>query len=189
MDIDGESEPLEDVISAMEQSAAEYGFPRSCGRIYGLLYFADEPQSLDDLAAQSGYAKSTVSDATRVLENVFMIRRVSPPEGGRRAYFVAERDLWTAIRQIMDGAVRREFHLMQRALDDAEAALQEHDINHSTIDRINHLQTVYTQFERIVDTLEQIPADRLHALMEQIDAEGVEPVLGRALAADKEADR
>ncbi|PHQ46077.1 transcriptional regulator, partial [Halorubrum sp. C3] len=74
----------ERVIESMEQSAEVYGLSRSAGRIYGVLYFSEEPLSIPELVDETGYAKSTISNVTRTLTRIGMIHRRSSEGGGRR---------------------------------------------------------------------------------------------------------
>jgi DNA-binding transcriptional regulator GbsR (MarR family) len=88
----------ETVIDAIERSAEVWGMKRSYGRLYGILYFALEPLSLDTLTERSGYAKSTVSSAMKTLERYHLIHRQSIPGEGKKAYFEAEMDFWYVLQ-------------------------------------------------------------------------------------------
>jgi len=151
------------VIDAMARSAENYGLNRSYGRLYGILYFAADPVSLDDLSDRSGYAKSTVSTGMQTLERYHLVRRSEDPSGGRRAYFEAETDWWTVMQEMVEGQVRREFRIMRRALDDAEEALADAEgpAAERYRDRIATLQEMYDQFEVMVDLFAKAPTDRL----------------------------
>lgn len=158
----------ERVITAMERSAAEYGLPRSCGRLYGLLYFAREPLSMDDLVERSGYAKSTVSDVTRTLEDLYLVRQTSPPSGGRRSYFEVERDLWYAFGKVTQESGRREAALMGRALEDAERTLADVDGAEADLDRIQELGEMFEQAELVLDILDAVSPDVLLDALVQV---------------------
>lgn len=147
----------------MERSAAEYGLPRSCGRLYGVLFFAEEPLSLDDLADRSGYAKSTVSDITRTLEDLYLVRQTSAPAGGRRSYFEAERDLWYAFQKVIQESGQREVTIMQRALGEAETTLTDTDDAETDLERVRDLQATYEQVNTMLETLNNQSADELLA--------------------------
>jgi DNA-binding transcriptional regulator GbsR (MarR family) len=167
---DGEADvdaARERVIEGFERSAEIYGLSRSYGRLYGLLFFAHEPKSLDDLADESGFAKSTVSTAMKELERFHVVHRRSLPGEGKRAFFEAERDVWRILREFLDREVRREIDTMTRALDDAEEALAAADGERADRDlqRIRDLQRVYAQSERLVDVATSSSADRLRSAM------------------------
>ncbi|MXR22398.1 GbsR/MarR family transcriptional regulator [Halobacterium bonnevillei] len=157
----------ERVIEGFERSAEIYGLSRSYGRLYGILFFAHDPMSLDDLAADSGFAKSTVSTAMSELERFHMVHRRSLPGEGKRAFFEAERDFWRIVQELLDREVRREIDTMTRALDDAEAALETADTERARTDleRIRDLQRVYAQSERLVDLATSASADRLRTAL------------------------
>jgi DNA-binding transcriptional regulator GbsR (MarR family) len=157
----------ERVIEGFERSAEIYGLSRSYGRLYGILFFAHDHMSLDDLAAESGFAKSTVSTAMKELERFHMVHRRSLPGEGKRAFFEAERDFWRIVQELLDREVRREIDTMTRALDDAEAALEAADTERAQTDleRIRDLQRVYAQSERLVDLATSASADRLRTAL------------------------
>ncbi|AHG01889.1 transcriptional regulator (plasmid) [Halostagnicola larsenii XH-48] len=159
-----------EVADAMAHTAEIYGLNRSYGRVYGLLYFSDEPKSLDELAAESGYAKSTVSNAMTALERYHLVHRRSIPGDGRKVYFEAETDYWTIIREVLEQQGRREIRIMQRALRNAEHALDdapETERTNRAAERIAQLQQLNEQCERMIDFFTNIPDDELLAIVEE----------------------
>jgi DNA-binding transcriptional regulator GbsR (MarR family) len=159
----------ERVVEGFERSAEIYGLNRSYGRLYGVLFFAHEPLSLDELAEESGFAKSTVSTAMKELERFHMVHRRSIEGEGKRAFFEAERDFWHILKQFLDREVRREIDTMTRALDDAEAALEAADGERASrdLERVRELQRVYSRSEAFVDLVTRAPSDRLRSAFEQ----------------------
>jgi DNA-binding transcriptional regulator GbsR (MarR family) len=153
----------ETVIEAMERSAELYGFKRSYARLYGILFFADDPLSMDELTERSDYAKSTVSTAMKALQRVHMVRRRSMPGEGKKAYFQAETDLWRVFRELLRQDVSREIEIMTDALDDAETILEDADDEraHRDLERVRKLQRVYEQSRRGVDVLTSASLDRV----------------------------
>lgn len=125
----------EEVIESIERSAEVYGLSRSGGRVYGVLYFADNPLSIPELVEETGYAKSTISNVTRKLTRIGMIRRRSSEGGGRRVRFVPETDLWFIIQDVFRQFITREMEVTQRTLDRA-------------LDQLDTLEDQSTQRER-----------------------------------------
>lgn len=158
----------ERVIEGFERSAEIYGLSRSYGRLYGILYFAHEPKSLDELADDSGFAKSTVSTAMKELERFHMVHRRSVPGEGKKAFFEAERDFWRILKEVLDREVRREIDTMSRALEDAESALEDADTERARkdLERVRDLRRVYDRSEAFVDLVTRAPSDRLRAAFE-----------------------
>ncbi|WP_276260903.1 GbsR/MarR family transcriptional regulator [Haloglomus litoreum] len=158
----------ERVIEAFARSAEMYGASRSLGRLYGELFFAAEPLSLDDLAERSGYAKSTVSTAMSTLERFHLVQRRSLPNEGKRAFFEAERDFWYVVREFLQNEVRREVTVMTRALDEAAEELADADGERAEhdLERVEQLRSVYDRSERYLDLLASTPVDRLLQLLD-----------------------
>lgn len=157
----------EGVVQAMERAAERYGLNRSCGRIYGILFFADEPRSLDGLAEESGYAKSTVSTATQTLERLSLIRRRSQPQAGRRAYFEAERDVRSVLAEALGSHADREIGELRRTLEAAQKRLEAYeDENETDLERVRNLRTVVDEVGTIATLLSQIPPDQITEALE-----------------------
>jgi DNA-binding transcriptional regulator GbsR (MarR family) len=163
----------EEVIEALARSAEVYGAKRSYGRLFGILYFADEPLSMDDLVEESGYAKSTVSTAMSTLERFQLVRRRTRAGEGKRAFFEAEEDFWYIFQQFLDQRVRREIEMMTRSLRAAEMVLEQGDDERSErdLDRVRTLKRTYDRAETVVDAFATEPLDRLATVIEAQDGE------------------
>lgn len=163
----------ERVVDALARSADIYGMKQSYGRLYGTLYFADEPLSLDELAEQSGYAKSTVSTTMSTLRRFHMVRRLSRPGEGKRAFFEAERDLWTVVRELLAQEVSREVSVMLDALEDAEAILEDAEGERAArdLERVRKLKRVYEHADTLVSALGRVPLDRLADAVSRFSSE------------------
>jgi DNA-binding transcriptional regulator GbsR (MarR family) len=155
----------EEVIESMERSAEVYGLSRSAGRVYGTLYFAAEPLSIPELVEETGYAKSTISNVTRKLTRIGLVRRRSSGGGGRRVQFEPETDLWFVVQDVFQQYVAREMGTTRRTLDRSLARLDDCGVDDTrTYDRIEELAATYDEFE----TLLELAMD--HSVEELIDA-------------------
>jgi DNA-binding transcriptional regulator GbsR (MarR family) len=155
-----------DVIESMERSAEVYGLSRSAGRVYGVLYFASGPLSIPELVEETGYAKSTISNVTRKLTRIGLIRRRSSGGGGRRVQFEPETDLWFVVQDVFQQYVAREMGTTRRTLDRAKDRLDDADAEAGdpTYDRVATLAATYDEFE----TLLELAMD--HSVPELIEA-------------------
>ena len=163
----------ERVIESLEQSAEVYGLSRSAGRIYGVLYFATDPLSIPELVERTGYAKSTVSNVTRTLTRVGLIRRRSSDGGGRRVRFTAEREVWFIVRDVLQQYVyrelqttHREIQRAERGLDDAEDA---DDAGGVEAERIRELRETYADLREIVELVSDLSAAELRDALESYE--------------------
>lgn len=170
-DVSGEvEEARETVIEAMERSADIYGLNRSYGQLYGLLFFADRPVSLDTLVTESGYAKSTVSTAMRDMERLHLVYRRSLPGEGKKAFYEAERDFWTVVQEFLRREVQREISIMTSALDEAEATLEAVDQEQAQkdLEKIRQLEQMYDHSQRLVSLLTSSSVNRLSGLLDRL---------------------
>jgi DNA-binding transcriptional regulator GbsR (MarR family) len=162
----------EEVIEAMARGLAVYGANRSYGRLYGILFFAEEPLSLDELAEEGGYAKSTVSTAMSALERLHFVHRRSMPDEGKKAYFEAETDLWYAAQEILNQEVMREIRVMSRALDSAAETFEKADSAKAQrdLEKVRRLHRLYVRGEKVVSLLTGQSMDRLISVLERLRA-------------------
>ncbi|MFC4549153.1 MULTISPECIES: GbsR/MarR family transcriptional regulator [Halorussus] len=170
-------EARERVVEAMERSAEVYGLNRSYGRLYGVLYFADGALSLDELVEESGYAKSTVSNAMGTLERLHVVHRRTKPGEGKRVFFEAERDFWRIFQELLRQQARRELQIMGRALTEAEDLLEaapDTDRARRDLRRVRRLKRMYDRGERTLDFLTRLPLERLRSLVGQLTGESGE---------------
>lgn len=160
----------EEVVEAMARSAEVYGIKPSRGRLYGLLYFADEPLSLDHLADESDYAKSTVSTAMTAMERYHLVHRRSIPGEGKKAYFEAETDLWHVFQQLLNQEVRSEVRIMTRALDEAAETLRNADSERADRDlrKVENLLGVYEKSETALNVLTSSSLDGIMGVVQRL---------------------
>ncbi|MFB6133759.1 MAG: GbsR/MarR family transcriptional regulator [Halanaeroarchaeum sp.] len=160
----------EEVIEAMQRSAEIYGLNRSYGRLYGLLFFAEGALSLDELVAESGYAKSTVSTAMKDLQRMHLVRRRSIPGEGKKAFYEAERDFWAVMQEFLEREVRREVDTMSRSLESAEKTLEESDSEQAEkdLEKIRDMKKTYHRSRQLLDILTSSSIDRLTGLIDRL---------------------
>jgi DNA-binding transcriptional regulator GbsR (MarR family) len=160
----------EEVIESLERSAEVYGLSRSAGRVYGVLYFSTEPRSIPELVEETGYAKSTISNVTRKLTRIGLVRRRSSGGGGRRVQFEPETDLWFVVQDVFQQYLAREMGTTRRTLDRALARLDE-DESGATRDRIESLAGTYDEFETLLELAMTYSVEELVAAIEAYEDE------------------
>ena len=72
------------------------GLPRIAGRLFGTLLLSSEPRCLDDLAAELGVSKASVSTDCRRLHERGIVARVARP-GDRRDFYQLAPDFFAQI--------------------------------------------------------------------------------------------
>lgn len=112
-----ESEIL--VSDAIGRLMEFWGFKRNMGRVWAMLYLAEEPLSSSDLQRllqiSSGAVSMTVTELSRwgVVKKLWV-------QGERRDFFSAERNLWKMVSHVL---VERELALIAQTMEALEEAL------------------------------------------------------------------
>lgn len=101
------------VIEGLGQLASYFGFGKVMGQLYAALLLKPAPQSLDDLMAQLGISKASVSTNLRMLEQMGIVREVWVKDD-RRKYYRAEGDFWRILTNVLSS---RELRDVNQALD------------------------------------------------------------------------
>ncbi|MCT2536525.1 transcriptional regulator [Aquibacillus koreensis] len=112
------------MISAIAQSMVIYGVTPSVGRIYGVLYFSQEPLTLDEIKDQVAMSKASVSNGMRELLETDMVTKVWK-KGDRKDHYVAEKDYLRNFLTFYIKKIRQERSLIMKATEQVEPILEE----------------------------------------------------------------
>jgi len=91
------------VVDVFVDGVRVLGLPRSIGEIYGLLFIAPQPLSLDDFVSRLGISKGSASQGLRTLRDLGAVKE-SSIEGARRVYYEADVEL----KRLVGGFVREQ---------------------------------------------------------------------------------
>ncbi|WP_018922398.1 GbsR/MarR family transcriptional regulator [Salsuginibacillus kocurii] len=79
-DADTEQHTLEEIrtrfISVMAKNMEVYGISETVGRLYGTVYFHDQPMTLDEMSASLCMSKTSMSTNIKILSEANMVERV-----------------------------------------------------------------------------------------------------------------
>ncbi len=106
------------IIEALGRSVGIYGMNETIGRIYGLLYFKEEPLSLEGIALELGVSKATISINIRILVNLKMVSKVWQ-KGSRKDYYQAEQDFEKITQEVLKLKVANEINIYKEAIEKA----------------------------------------------------------------------
>ena len=162
------------IVDACIKAASNKGLSDAVGVLRGTLFLASEPMSMDELVAETGYSKSTVSSNMSLLENLGLARRVVIP-GDKRYHYSPVTDP-DSLKKAMLINVRNEILLLMAALDRTEKDIEKDIENHIDTDdstsnavlgKITKIRRFYAQTGRLLDLVSQYTTEELIALLEK----------------------
>jgi len=139
----GDPEVERGIVDLFADLAEAFGFPRSYGQIYGLVYASPRPLSFTDIQQRLRASKGSVSQGLRALRTAGVIRPADGPDW-RREHFVPETELRQLIGGFVEGSVlprlekgaKRVAKLKARARLD-RTATEEQQIVAARIEKLN----------------------------------------------------
>jgi HTH-type transcriptional regulator, glycine betaine synthesis regulator len=154
------------IVDACIKAASNKGLSDAVGVLRGTLFLADEPMSMDELVAETGYSKSTVSSNMSLLENLGLARRVVIP-GDKRYHYSPVTDP-DSLKKAMLINVRNEILLLMAALDRTEKDIDTDDSSSRAIlERIDNIRQYYIQTDRLLDLIAKYTTEELIELLEK----------------------
>ncbi|NYT01347.1 MAG: hypothetical protein GKC10_01095 [Methanosarcinales archaeon] len=156
------------MVDACVQAARNKGLSDACGVLRGVLFFAREPVSMDDLALETGYSKSTISSNMSLLESLGIARRVVTPGDKRYRYLpVYDPD---SLREAMMTHVKKEVKLILGALDLAEkdmgAAVDGPEVE-ALQERMKVIRDFYLKAEQVLELMASYTTDELIEILKK----------------------
>lgn len=112
------------IISAIAQTMVIYGVTPSVGRIYGVLYFSEQPMSLDDIKDQVAMSKASVSNGMRELLDTEMVIKVWK-KGDVKDHYIAEKDFLRNFIAFFKKKLRQERTLIVKAMEQSQPTLED----------------------------------------------------------------
>jgi len=144
------------IVNACIKWARMKGYSDSTGLLRGLAVLAKEPVSLDELAEETGYSKSTVSANMNLLESLGLIKRIVMPGDKRHLYLpITDPEI---IRTNMLDAINKEMQLFCEALARTENDLKAggSEVRY-LLERVATLKQSYEQGKKTIDILRKKP--------------------------------
>ncbi|WP_407272883.1 GbsR/MarR family transcriptional regulator [Radiobacillus sp. PE A8.2] len=166
-ELNKEWEAYEEIIDKFVQVIAKnmnlYGIAPSIGRLYGALYFAEEPMTLDDMRDVMAMSKTSMSTGVRALADMKMVEPAFK-KGVRKDLYNSEEDWYKSFTTLFGSRWR---HHTETNIDEAEEAIQELImIKENTtdqiliakidkdIDRLKYAQNYYRWLMRFIQVVE-----------------------------------
>lgn len=108
----------ERVIETISQNMHLYGVTPSIGRLYGILFFNENPMTLDDMKEELQMSKTSMSTSVRTLTDLNMVEKVWR-KGARKDLYAAKRDWYEIFIDYFSHEWRKVVHLNVDAINDS----------------------------------------------------------------------
>lgn len=110
---------IEDFIQGIAKNMNLYGITTSIGRLYGVLYFSDEPMTLDDMTEALKMSKTSMSTGIRALSEMRMVESTFR-KGVRKDLYQSEEDWYKSFTSLFGNRWR---HHTEVNIEEAEEAI------------------------------------------------------------------
>lgn len=99
MDWMNHEETIERFIQVIAKNMTLYGVTPSIGRLYGVLYFSEEPMTLDDMRDALEMSKTSMSTGVRTLTDINMVESTFR-KGVRKDLYQSEEDWYKSFTSL-----------------------------------------------------------------------------------------
>lgn len=103
----------QEVIASFAEQNSSFGLNTLMGRILGLLFISEEPQSLDDMADKLDMSKGPISQVSRRLKDNGLIEKVWIP-GDRKDYYKPVKNLFGRLFMNQNDRLEQDINSVER---------------------------------------------------------------------------
>ncbi|WDZ55592.1 GbsR/MarR family transcriptional regulator [Paenibacillus polymyxa] len=152
------------VIEAIGKNMDLYGITLSAGHLYGLLFFADKPMTLDEMGREMEMSKTSMSTGVRTLLDLKMVNKVWS-KGSRKDLYEVEYDWHQTFTDFFAikwrKAVETNLLVLRKAIDELDKLMnqgEEYEEFKAILqqDRMKMKQAIayYKWLDRLIDSME-----------------------------------
>jgi len=151
------------VIEAIGRNMDLYGISLSTGHLYGLLFFADKPMTLDEMGKEMKMSKTSMSTGVRTLLDLKMVNKVWE-KGSRKDLYEVEYDWYQTFTDFFAikwrKAVESNILVLRRSIDELTKmmAVEEDEplrnVLEEDIRKMKESVKYYEWLDRLIDAME-----------------------------------
>jgi len=153
----------EQFIQSIAKNMNLYGITPSVGRLFGILYFSDEPMTLDDMRNELGMSKTSMSTGVRALLDMKMVETVFR-RGVRKDLYQTEEDWYKSFTALFAQKWRKAVESNVEEMMEAREKLKEIEENtdenalkykiEEDIKRLDYARSYYEWLFRFIHVVE-----------------------------------
>ncbi|GKV69229.1 HTH-type transcriptional repressor OpcR [Sporosarcina sp. NCCP-2716] len=152
------------ITESIAQNIHLYGLPPSAGRQFGMMFFEDRPLTLDDMSAELGMSKTSMSTSIRAMSDAKLVERVWE-RGVRKDLYKVKDDWYQIFIDMFTVKWRRAVSLhtaaIRKSLSELKELKQEGSLSpellatiSNDIERLEYIRTYYDWLDRLIDAFE-----------------------------------
>ncbi|MEM9921560.1 MAG: transcriptional regulator [Bacteroidota bacterium] len=111
------AEGKEKFIQAWGTLGSNWGINRTMAQIHALLLVSPAPLSADEVMAQLNISRGNANMNIRALIDWRLVQKIHK-QGERKEFFVAEKDMWEVVRNVIIERKKKELEPMVRVLNE-----------------------------------------------------------------------
>jgi DNA-binding transcriptional regulator GbsR (MarR family) len=139
-------------IESWGKMAGDWGINRTMAQVHALLLIAPEAMTADEVMEALDISRGNANMNIRALRDWGLVEKVLK-SGERKEFFVAEKDMWTVVRQIIVHRKKRELEPMLKILDEVSSVKDESAEAQSFANVIRDIQMFSHKANQTLDTL------------------------------------
>ncbi|MEN9548514.1 MAG: hypothetical protein RIR12_1105 [Bacteroidota bacterium] len=147
-------EAKQQFISNWGAFGTHWGINRTMAQIHALLLVSPDPLTQDDIMEELDISRGNVNMNIRELINWGLVDRVVVT-GERKEFFLAEKDIWKVVKQIVKERKKRELEPMLQLLDkleNVEGDKKEKNVR-AFVDAVIGIKKLGRQADKTLDTM------------------------------------
>ncbi|CAM3885726.1 GbsR/MarR family transcriptional regulator [Lederbergia lenta] len=154
----------ERIVETIAQNIHLYGATSSAGRLYGMMFFHQEPLTLDDMKEELGMSKTSMSTTVRALSDLKMVERVWK-KGVRKDLYQIEDDWYQSFIDLFSTkwksaismhilAIKKSMTELEQLIGDSNISLEVRTMAKEDMEKLIYMAEYYEWLNRLVDAFE-----------------------------------
>jgi DNA-binding transcriptional regulator GbsR (MarR family) len=147
-------EAKQQFISSWGAFGTHWGINRTMAQIHALLLVSPDPLTQDDMMEELNISRGNANMNIRELINWGLVERVIL-SGERKEYFIAEKDIWKVVKQIVKERKKRELEPLLKLLDqleEVEGDKKDKNVK-AFVDTVSGIKKLGKQADKTLDTM------------------------------------
>lgn len=151
------------VIQTIAENMDLFLLMPSVGRLYGTMYFHDQPMTLDEMCEELQMSKASMSTGVRALQEIQMVHKTWE-KGVRKDLYLPETDWYQTFIELFSIKWRKALEMNLKAMGEAEQQLNNilesnkndtciKEIIQADLEKIKHAKEYYDWLSRFVEAL------------------------------------